>query len=106
MTDLTHARPTSVDRPPWHVRHRRLLGLGGAAVAAGMTALWLVVVPDKAATTEGVQSLAIRVGHPLSWALLSALGLSVAAGAPRRVRDALAWSALAAYAGFLVALLA
>lgn len=111
MTDLTDAGSTSTGtpagpgRPAWHHRHRRLLGLVGAAVAAGTAALWVVVVPDRAETTEGLQSLAIRFGHPISWALLSALGLAVAAGAPRRVRDALAWSALAAYLAFLLALL-
>lgn len=110
MTDLTDVGSTSTStsagpgRPAWHHRHRRLVGFGGAAVAAGLSALWVVVVPDKAGASEGLQSLTIRFGHPLSWALLSVLGLAVAAGAPRRVRDALAWSALAAYLAFLVAL--
>lgn len=96
--------PTT-DRPAWHRRHRRLLGLLGAAAAAGMSALWVAVVPDKAVATDGLQSLVIRLGHPTSWALLSALGLAVAADAPRPLRDALAWSALAAYLAFLLALL-
>lgn len=89
----------------WGRRHRRALGLAGAVAAAGMSALWVAVVPDKADSTTGLQSLAIRLGHPASWALLSALGLAVAAGAPKLVRDALAWSALAAYLAFLLALL-
>ncbi|WP_131106238.1 hypothetical protein [Ornithinimicrobium sufpigmenti] len=88
----------------WRSR-RRTLGLVGAVAAAGMTALWVVVVPEKASTTDGLQSAAIRLGHPLSWALLSAVGLAVAAGAPKDLRDGLAWAALAAYGAFLLALL-
>lgn len=105
MTVPIAASPTSTTSPAWHHRHRRPLGLVGAAAGIGMTALWVMVVPDKAQATEGLQSLAIRYGHPLSWALLSALGLAVAAGAPARVRDGLAWSALAAYLAFVLALL-
>lgn len=89
---------------PWHRRHRHALGLAGAAVAAGMTVVWTVVVPDKADTTSGLQSLAIRWGHPLTWAFLCGLGLAYAAGTPRSVRDPLAWAALASYAVFLAAL--
>lgn len=95
----------ATDAVAWHRAHRRLLGLAGAAAAAGMTALWVAVFPDKAGATDGLQWLAIRVGHPASWALLSALGLAVALGAPPQVRDVLAWAALAAYLSFLVALL-
>lgn len=103
MTAPAAVDPSPTGQPAWHLRHRRLVGLAGAVTAAGMAALWVVVVPDKAAGSDGLQSLTIRFGHPLSWALLSALGLAVAAGAPRRVREGLAWSALAAYAAFLVA---
>lgn len=83
---------------------RRTLALAGALVAAGMTVLWLVVVPDRADTTSGLQSLAIRYGHPLSWALLTGLALSHAADAPKALRDGLGWGALASYAVFLAAL--
>lgn len=96
---------TDPSHPSRWQKHRRVLGLLGAVAAAGMTVLWVVVVPEKAAATEGLQSAAIRLGHPLSWALLTALGLAVAAGAPKGLRDGLAWAALAAYAAFLLALL-
>jgi hypothetical protein len=84
---------------------RRTLALAGSVVAAGLSALWVVVVPDKAEATTGLQALAIRWGHPGSWALLAVLGAAVAADAPVRLRSALAWSALACYAAFVVALL-
>lgn len=99
------AAGSTTDRPARRLRRLRLVGLVGAAAAAAMTALWVAVVPDKAVATDGLQSLIIRFGHPTSWALLSALGLAVAGGAPRPLRDALAWSALAAYLAFLLALL-
>lgn len=85
-------------------RHHRTLGLAGAVAAVGMTAVWTVVVPDKADATTGLQSLVIRWGHPACWALLAGVGLSVALDAPRRVRDPLAWSALGSYGAFLLAL--
>lgn len=97
-------RTVAAARAPWHRRHRRLVGVGSAVVAAGMTALWVAVVPDKAAETEGLQSWALRYGHPASWALLTGAALTFAADGPRRVREALAWSALAAYAVFVLAL--
>ena len=84
---------------------RRTLALAGSVVAAGLSALWVVVVPDKADATSGLQALAIRWGHPASWALLATLGVAVAADAPVRLRAVLGWSALACYAGFVVALL-
>lgn len=99
------ATPTDTPRPARWRRRRRRLGLLGAVAAAGMAALWVVVVPEKAATTEGLHAAVIRLGHPLSWALLSTVGLAVAAGAPKLLRDGLAWAALVAYAAFLVALL-
>ncbi len=88
---------------PWHLRHRRALGLAGAAVAAVMTVVWVVVVPDRAEETTGLRSWVVRLGHPATWALLTVFGLGVAAGAPRRVLDVLAWSALGCYAAFLLA---
>lgn len=94
------------DLRPWLRRHHRLLGLGGAAVAAGMTALWMTVVPEKVDTTSGIQALAIRWGHPLCWAFLTTVGLLVAADAPKRLRDGLAISAGVCYAGFVLAMLA
>lgn len=84
---------------------RRALALAGAVAATGMTVLWVVVVPERAGTTTGVQALAIRWGHPASWALLAALGLAVAADVHRRVREVLAWGALGSYAVFVLALL-
>lgn len=99
--DRTEAPP----RAPWHRRHRRVVGLASAAVALGMTALWVAVVPDRAATTTGLQSWAIRYGHPASWACLAAVGVAFAAAGPRWLRETLAWSALGAYVAFLLALL-
>ncbi|GAA5161263.1 hypothetical protein [Ornithinimicrobium tianjinense] len=88
----------------WAAGRSRVLGAAGAVAALGMSTLWTVVVPDKADTTAGLQSLAIRWGHPVCWALLAGVGLAVALDAPRRVRDPLAWAALGSYAAFLLAL--
>lgn len=96
--------PSAARATSWRERHRRTLGLAGAAAAAGMTALWIVVVPDKAAAAEGLQSSAIRWGHPASWACLTGVGLAFATDAPRVVRETLAWCALGSYAAFLLAL--
>lgn len=93
------AEPTA----PWYLRHRRAVGLAGAALAAVLTVVWVVVVPDKADETTGLQSWAVRLAHPLTWALLTAFGLAFAAGAPRRLLDTLAWSALGCYGVFLLA---
>lgn len=89
----------------WARDHRRTVGLLGAVAAAGMTALWVVVVPDRAAETSGPRSWAITWGHPASWACLAAAGVAVALDAPRRATTTLAWTALACYAAFLLALL-
>lgn len=88
----------------WTRRHRRIVGALGAVAAAGMTALWLCVVPDKADATTGVQSALIRWGHPGSWAFLASVGLCVALDAPRAAREPLAWAALGSYGAFLLAL--
>lgn len=88
----------------WATRHRRVLGLVGAAAAVGMTALWTFVVPDKADAGPSWRSAIIRWGHPASWAFLAATGVAVATGAPRALRELLAWGALVSYAAFLVAL--
>lgn len=79
---------------------RRALALAGAAAAAGMTVVWCVVVPDKADETTGLQSMAIRWGHPATWALLTAFGVLVAVDAPKPLRDAVAWASLGCYAAF------
>ncbi|WP_122262166.1 hypothetical protein [Ornithinimicrobium cerasi] len=89
---------------PWRARHRRALGLVGAVLAAGMTVLWTVVVPDKADAASGLQHALLRWGHAASWACLTGVGLAVATGAPRGVREMLAWGALASYGGFLLSL--
>ncbi len=69
-----------------------------------MTAVWSVVVPERAATTAGLQAAAIRYGHPLCWALLVVVGVLTAIGAPRQARDTCAYAAGASYAAFLAAL--
>lgn len=79
--------------------------MAAAAAAAGLTALWCVVVPDKAETTQGLQSFLIRWGHPASWACLTALALLVVADAPPRPRTVAGTAALATYVAFLAALL-
>lgn len=89
----------------WAHRHRRVVGFAGAAVAAGMTVVWLVVVPEKADQTFGLQELAIRWGHPLCWALLTVAGVLFALGAPKRVRDMVCYAAAGCYAAFLAGVL-
>ena len=105
MTTPTNADEVSAARPTrWHERHRRVLGLAGASATAGMAVLWVLVVPDRVDATGGLQSWAIRWGHPASWACLTGVGLALATGAPRRVREAFAWAALGCYAAFVLAL--
>ena len=89
---------------PWHRRHQRVLGVAGALLAAGMTVLWLVVVPEGAGSTPGLRSWVLRLGHPAAWACLTGVGIAVAADAPRPLREGLAWAALASYAAFVLAL--
>lgn len=96
------AIPRAAD--PRRQRRRRHVALGGAVLALGMAAVWVAVVPDKAEETTGLQSWAIRYGHPASWICLAGLGLAIAGGAPRRVRDLLAWTALGSYGAFLLGL--
>ena len=50
--------------------------------------------------------VALRLGHGVCWALLAASMLIGVADGPPRLRAGLAWAALAAYAAFVVALLA
>lgn len=83
---------------------RQVLGLVGSCAAAGMTVVWVAVVPDKADTTDGLQSLLIRWGHPATWAALAALGLLVALDASPSARKVAGAVSLGAYAAFLAAL--
>lgn len=83
---------------------RQVLGWAGAALATVMAVLWTVVVPEKAAATDGVQSLLIRHGHPATWAALAILGVLVALDAPPRARTLVGAVSLACYSGFLLAL--
>lgn len=83
---------------------RQVLAWAGAALAAALAVLWTVVVPEKARTTDGAQSLLIRYGHPATWAALAVLGVLVALDAAPRARTLVGAISLASYAGFLVAL--
>ncbi|WP_168916574.1 hypothetical protein [Microcella flavibacter] len=85
-------------------RHRRAVGITGAALALALAALWVVVVPGEAAEAQGVQYFALRWAHPLCWLLLAVAGVLHASRAPDRLRDAALWAALAAYGAFLLAL--
>lgn len=98
------ARPASHGVAAWARRHRRALGVGGAVLATGMAVLWTVVVPDRAAEVDGLQELAIRWGHPATWALLAVLGVLVATDAPKGLQTAVGWASLGCYAAFLLAL--
>ena len=81
---------------------RRTLGLVGAAVAAVLAVVWLVVVPEKADEASGLQAALIRYGHPACWALLAGAGVAYAAGRPHTSR-VLGYAALACYAAFVLA---
>lgn len=93
--------------PPPRVidRYRTPLAVGGLVVSLALTVLWLFVVPDRSASTEGLQQWMIRFGHSLCWGLLALTALLVLLRAPKRAIDAAAWAALAVYAGFLAATL-
>lgn len=96
------ARSTPVT---WTHCHRRPLALTWAAAAAGMTGLWLVVVPAKAEQTRGLQEFAIRWGHPACWALLAVVGVMVAVDAPKRVRDGAGIAAAICYTAFIAGMM-
>lgn len=103
-SDGTEAAPNTVHR--WVRGRRRPLGCSFAVVAAGLAGVWLVVVPEKAEQAGGWQEAAIRWGHPVCWALLSVVGVLVAVDAPQRLRHAVAWTAAACYATFLIGMMA
>lgn len=85
--------------------HRVPLGFAAAATALALAALWLLAVPEKASETAGAQRFLLRYAHSLCWALLAVTAGAWAVRAPRRVVTTAAWSALAAYAAFLLAVL-
>lgn len=93
---------TTSEVPPGR---RRRIAVAGAVAAAGLTVLWCFVVPEKADQTTGVQSLAIRWGHPATWALLSGLGVMIAMDSPKPARDTVAYASLACYGAFWAGLL-
>jgi len=90
----------------WWAQHRRAGLAAGAAVAAGMSMVWFRIVPDAADDATGPAWAALRLGHGVCWALLAASMLIGVADGPPRLRAGLAWAALAAYAAFVVALVA
>lgn len=96
------SEPTEVVGRSGPTRRQRILGLAGAAVAAILTVVWLVVVPEKADEVGGVQAALIRYGHPACWALLAGAGVAYAAGRPHTSR-LLGYAALACYVAFLLA---
>lgn len=98
------SRPSRTTRTAWLERHRRPVGLVAIVIALGLAALWLVVAPEKAATSTGLAAWMLRFGHSLCWLLLAATAALWTARAPRRAVDLTAWAALAAYGGFLLAL--
>ena len=85
-------------------KHRRVVGITGAVGATALAGLWLVVVPERAAEASGLRELTIRYGHSLCWGLLAIAAVLHSARAPRRYVEVAAWSGLAAYAGFLLAM--
>ncbi len=97
--------PDAAAPPRFVERHRTALAVGGLIVSVGLAVLWLFVVPERAATTEGLQQWVIRFGHSVCWALLAATALLVLLRAPKRLVDTTAWTALAAYLAFLAATL-
>lgn len=84
-------------------RHRRPVGLAAAAGCLVLAAVWLVVVPEKAVVSTGVQELALRYGHSACWAFLAGAATLYAFRAPRRATATVAGLAFAAYAVFFAA---
>lgn len=96
----------STKQPPerwWH-RHRVAVGLTAAAVATALALTWLVVVPSEASEATGLQLWMLQYAHSLCWALIALAATGFALRAPRILIDGAAWSALAVYAAFLLAL--
>ena len=88
----------------WWTAHRRPALAAGAGLAAAMSVLWFRVVPDAVDDATGWAWFALRFGHAVCWGLLAASMVIGVADGPRRLRSGLAWTALAAYAAFVVAL--
>lgn len=85
-------------------RPARGLVVAFAVLAAGMSVLWLVVVPEQAGDAQGWRLAALRWGHSACWALLAVAAATHAAGGPRRLVSGAARAGLAAYLAFLAAL--
>lgn len=100
---MSTTTPRRASARQWLERHRTAAGLAGALASGALAALWLVVVPDRAAEVGGLQEVAIRYGHSACWALLALAALLYAGRAPRAAVAASAWAGLAAYAAFLAA---
>jgi len=90
-------------REPFVRRHRAVVGFGFAVCAAALTVVWIFVVPPEA-SVGGVLGAVVRLGHPLTWFLLSIVGLLHATDRAPRLKASLAYSSLASYAVFMIAL--
>lgn len=101
--DLTAESTEEAPERWWH-RHRVAVGLTAAAVATSLALTWLVVVPSEASEATGLQLWVLQYAHSLCWVLIAIAAVGYAVRAPRILIDGAAWSALAAYAAFLLAL--
>lgn len=104
-TSSPDASRRSTPSPGRWQRHRRTIGLAGAAIAVALAVVWTVVIPERAETATGWQALAIRWGHPLCWVLLAGAAVLFAVDGPPRLRNVLALAAAVSYAAFLAATL-
>ena len=79
------------------------VGFGFALFAAALTVVWLFVVPPEAGV-GGFLGAVVRFGHPLTWFLLTLVGLLHATDRAPRLKATLAYGSLASYAAFMIAL--
>jgi len=87
-------------------KHHRIFGIIGAVAAFVIAIIYLKITPAEASTASGFQKIILVYGHSLCWILLGGASILWAKTRINKWSGLLAYAALAAYAAFVVTLLA
>ena len=85
-------------------QQRKPIAIAGATIAIIVAAIYYFVVPDKAASTTGIQNVVLAYGHSLCWVLLATASALQISKSTQRWSVYFAYSALGVYAAFFTAL--